>query len=231
MKGTPLRNAILITIMTIAISACNCFAQVPGKAFPFTEDEDRDGARMVWFLMNVSGLKATKHAYIPVKDIPKSNRWLKLKPDEPLQQIDMAWWPNAVAILMDTENKIYRFKADVVPLRELEKKFGKPEYRRFNTADKPLALVVFEENKKGPLKIPAILPETDLYAALFDLAINTTGSSCTHNHDDVWVSIADSDENKVYEIDHSGCITGEDRKVEKQFFELIKKMKEGGAFD
>jgi hypothetical protein len=226
-----LRITILIIIMTIAIISCNCFAEVSGKAFPFTEDEDRDGARMVWFLMNVSGLKATKHAYIPVKDIPKSNRWLNVKPDEQLQQIDMAWWPNAVAVLMDTENQIYRFKGDTVPLRELENKFGKPEYRRFNTADKPLALVVFEGNKKAPLKIPAILPGTDLYAAIFDLAINATGSRCTHNPYDVWVSIADTDEKRVYEIDRSGCITGEERKIEKQFFELIRKMKEGGAFD
>jgi len=226
-----LRITIFIIVMVIAIISSNCFAGVPGKAFPFTEEEDRDGARMVWFLLNVSGLKSTKHAYIPAKDIPRSNRWLKLKPDELLQQIDMAWWPNAVAVLMDTENMIFRFKGDAVPLRALEKIFGKPEYRRFNTADKPLALVVFEENKIGPLTTPAVLPETELYAALFDLAINTAGSRCTHKHDDVWVSIADTDENKVYEIDHSGCITGEERKVEMQFFELIKKMKEGGAFD
>jgi hypothetical protein len=226
------KRAVLVFLaVLITVFSCNCFAGVPGKAFPFTEEEDLDGARMVWFLMNISGLKATKHAYIPINEIPKSNRWLKLKPDEPLQQIDMVWWPNAVAILTDTENKLCRFKAYVVPLKEFEKRFGKPEFRRFNTAEKPLALVVFDNKRKEPAKIPAILPETDLYAAIFDLAINATGPRCTHNPDDVWVSIADTDEKRVYEIDHSGCITSEQRKVDTDFFNLIKEMQKKSAFN
>jgi len=225
-----LRNTILATILIIAIFSCNCFADGSGKAFPFTEEEDHDGARMVWFLMNVSGLKSTKHAYIPVNEIPKSNRWIILKPEEPLQQIDMVWWPNAVAVLTDTDKKLCRYKADIVPLKDLEKRFGKPEFRRFNTAEKPLALVVFDKKQKEPARIPAVLPETDLYAAIFDLAINTAGPRCTHNPDDVWVSIADTDEKQVYEIDHSGCITSEQRKVDTDFFDLIRKMQKQGVF-
>jgi len=142
----------------------------------------------------------------------------------------MAWWPNAVAILQDKEKGLFIFKNKVVPLAHLEKKFGKPVFRRFNTAEKPLALVLFKKDKT-PEKLPAILPNTKLYCAVFDLAVNALGAECTHDHENVWVGIADTDENRVYEIDRSGCITGEERKVDKQFFELIKQMEEGGAFD
>lgn len=214
----------------MTILTTTCFA-APTKTLPFTAEEDSDGSRMVWFLMNVSGLKSTKHAHISAKDMPKSNRWLRLEPGEPLQEIDMAWWPTAVAVLSDKKTQTFNFKGNLVPLKDLERRFGKPEYRRFNTAEKPLAVVVFNEKQKEPSQIPAILPETDLYAAIFDLAINTTGPRCNHNHEDVWISIADTDEKRVYEIDHAGCITGEERKVEKDFFKVIKKMKEGGAFD
>lgn len=109
--------------------------------------------------------------------------------------------------------------------------FGKPTFRRFNTAENPLALVVFEDSKKAPSKIPAIMPETPLYTAIFDLAINTRGPVCVHNRDDVWVSIADSDDKRLYEIDRSGCITGEERKVDQEFYLLINDMKRSEAFE
>lgn len=204
-----------------------CFA-APAKTLPFTAEEDADGSRMVWFLLNVSGLKSTKHAHISARDIPKSNRWLKLEPSKPLQEIDMAWWPNGVAILSNKKTETFNFKGNLVQLSELERRFGKPEYRRFNTADKPIALVIFNDKQKEPSKIPAILPETDLYAAIFDLAINTTGPRCTHNPNDVWISIADTDEKRVYEIDHAGCITGAERKVDKDFLTLIGEMQKKG---
>ncbi len=219
---------LLIIIIPYSIIA---LAAMPGKTLPFIEEEDQDGARTIWFFFNVSGVEGTKHAYTPAKDIPNSNRWLKLQPNTPLQPADMAWWPNAVAMLQDKEKGLYVFKNQPVPLAELKKRFGKPVFRRFNTAEKPLALMVFRKNKKTPGKIPAILPKTKLYDAMFDLAINALGPRCTHDPDKVWVSIADTDEKRVYEIDRSGCITGEERKVDKEFFKLITKMEKDGTFD
>ena len=116
-------------------------------------------------------------------------------------------------------------------LTELERKFGKPVFRRFNKAEKPLALTILRKDKKKPDRIPAILPGTKLYNAMFDLAINALGPGCTHDRDNVWVGIADTDEKRVYEIDRSGCITGEERKVDKEFFKLITKMEKEGIFD
>ncbi len=223
-RGCILGITLLILVFTNALAA-------PGKTLPFTAEDDHDGARTVWFLLNVSGITGVKHAYIQAKDIPTSNRWLKLKPNEKLQPMDMAWWPNAVAVLKDKEKETYIYKNKTLSLTELKKKFGKPTLRRFNTAEKPLALVLFEGAKNPPAKIPAIMPETSQYAAIFDLAINTRGASCIHNRDQVWVSIADPDEKRVYEIDRSGCITGEQRKVDEEFYSLINDMKQSGAFE
>jgi len=47
----------------------------------------------------------------------------------------------------------------------------------------------------------------------------------------VWVGIADPDERRVYEVDRSGCITGEQRKVDQQFYFLISDLKQRGAFE
>jgi hypothetical protein len=200
-----MKHLISILVLGLLLHAVveNALA-APGKTLPFTAEQDHDGTRTVWFLLNVSGVKGAKHAYIPAKEIPSSNRWLKLKPTEKLQPMDMAWWPNAVALLKDKESDTYLFKNKPIVLAALKKKFGKPTFRRFNTAEKPLALVVFENSKKAPSKIPAIMPETPLYMAIFDLAINTRGPACVHNRDKVWGSIADSDDKRVYEIDQSG---------------------------
>jgi len=57
-------------------------------------------------------------------------------------------------------------------MSELKNEFGNPIFRRFNTAEKPLALMLFNDSPKAPAKLPAIMPETPTYAAIFDLAIN-----------------------------------------------------------
>jgi hypothetical protein len=219
-----------MALVGIMLVSTIVFAASPGKTLPFTEEEDSDGARTVWFFFNVARIGGLKHAYTPAKDIPKSKRWLELQPGTPLQISDMAWWPDAVALLQDKEKSIYIFKGQQMPLGELEKKFGKPSFRRFNKAEKPLALVVFGKNKKMPKRIPAVLPDSPLYGTLFDLAINTLGPSCNHNPKNVWVSIADTDEERVYEIDSSGCITGEKRRVDKDFRKFITKMENEGVF-
>ena len=221
--------SLLAMIVAMALTGSS-LAATKGETLPFTEDEDFDGARTVWLFFNSSGIPGTKHAYVPAKEIPKSNRWLKLDSKTPLQIGDMAWWPNAMAILRDKEKEKYIFKNKIVTLTALEERYGKPEFRRFNKAEKPLALVVFRKDESAG-KIPAVLPKSELYDTAFDLAINTRGPSCTHNTDDVYVSIADTDENKIYEIDYSGCITGEEREIDLEFFEVIKTMQKNGVFD
>lgn len=217
-------------LLAIMLFSTTCLAADPSKTLPFTADEDQDGARTVWFLLNAGQVPGVRYAYTPANEIPKSNRWLELQPGTPLQTFDMAWWPNAVALLEDRVKGRYIFKNQRMPLVELERIYGKPSFRRFSKAEKPLALALFKKNKKAPEKLPAILPESVLYDAIFDLAINATGPRCIHNPNNVWVSIADTDEKRVYEIDNSGCITGEGRKVDKEFSKLITKMEREGAF-
>lgn len=101
---------ITILVLTILLFSAENALSAPGNTLPFTAEEDHDGSRTVWFLLNISGVNSAKHAYTPAKDIPKSNRWLKLKPNEKLQPMDMAWWPNAVALLKDKDSEIYLFK-------------------------------------------------------------------------------------------------------------------------
>lgn len=208
-------------------------AEMADKQLPFTAEEDNDGARSVWFFFNISsGLAGVKYSYIPAKDIPKSNRWRALHVNETLQPADIAWWANAVAILQDKEKGRYRFifKNQLISLPELKKIYGNPVFRRFNKAEKPLALTIFNRNNNTSGRIPAILPKTKLYNTIFDLAINTRGARCTHDATKVVIRIEDTDEKKVYAIDVSGCITGEQRIVDPKFMKLIIKMEKVGAF-
>ena len=64
-----------------------------GTAFPFTEEEDRDGAMYVWFTLGQAGLD---YPYVRAAEFPGTTFFKKV--DEP-QVADVAWWKEFVGAL------------------------------------------------------------------------------------------------------------------------------------
>lgn len=64
----------------------------PGKGYPFTAEQDRDGAMFVWFITCYTGLR---YDYIPASEFPHTPRFRKVKKP---RDGDVAWWPDMVAL-------------------------------------------------------------------------------------------------------------------------------------
>lgn len=64
------------------------------QSFPFSAQEDADGARFVHFIYGKSGLK---YDYIPAEAMIKSNNFRAVPGNKP-QAADVAWWPEFVAL-------------------------------------------------------------------------------------------------------------------------------------
>jgi hypothetical protein len=71
----------------------------PGKAFPFTAEEDSDGAMYVWFIYCDTGFR---YEYIPASEFPHSKRFRKVQ--DP-RDGDVAWWPGLVALYSGSKHE------------------------------------------------------------------------------------------------------------------------------
>jgi hypothetical protein len=100
------------------------------KTFPFTAEEDTDGARFVWFMYQQSGLP---YDYLPAKQFPNSKHF-RPSPNNIPQVGDVAWWKEFMAIYggkdaPETSNLMTAPGA--VGLRELQKKYGPVKWFRY----------------------------------------------------------------------------------------------------
>jgi tetratricopeptide (TPR) repeat protein len=93
-------------------------------AFPFTAEENRDGAMYVWFMLGQAGLDCP---YTKAADFPKSPTFRKVQ--EP-QKADIAWWQGYVA-LKEGEGDPLLTAEGKKSLKTLEKKRGKVAWYRF----------------------------------------------------------------------------------------------------
>jgi len=123
-------------------------------SFPFTEEEDSDGAMYAWFVLNQSGLKAI---YIKTEDIPKSSFYSKVEQPKPG---DIAWWKNFVAVVNKPD---FLMRAHAEQSRKiLEKKHGKAAWYRYGMA--------IEINNQAAVKTASKndLKTSDKWLALLD---------------------------------------------------------------
>jgi len=95
----------------------------PGKAFPFTEEDDQDGARYVWFITCASGFR---YDYITAREFPTSRRFRQV--DDP-RGGDIAWWPTYVAIYKAGTSEYLTAKGFYRP-EDLKPSFSAPKYYR-----------------------------------------------------------------------------------------------------
>lgn len=71
----------------------------PRMAFPFTAEEDSDGAMYVWFVICDSGFR---YEYISANEFPHSKRFREVQ--DP-RDGDVAWWPGLVALYNATTDE------------------------------------------------------------------------------------------------------------------------------
>ena len=83
---------ILVTAL-MALSVTPAVAQ-QRRTLPFTQEQDSDGARYVWFMNEQVGLS---YPYVPAREIPKCPWWGEV-PRSQIRAGDVAWWPDFVAL-------------------------------------------------------------------------------------------------------------------------------------
>lgn len=93
-------------------------------AFPFTAEEDRDGAMYVWFVFGQSGLD---YPYTAAANFPKSPFF---KEQQGPGGAGIAWWKGFVAVYGGKGSKLLTARGEV-SLKTLEKKRGKASWYRF----------------------------------------------------------------------------------------------------
>jgi len=128
------------TIALTAILAFFCLSSIGfatsnsnGKTFPFTEAEDHDGAKFVWFVYSQSKYR---YDYIKAGDFPKSNRFSPSPNNKP-QPGDVAWWKTFVAIYSPDKGRTEYLSTakGKIELNKMILKLGPVRYFRYNKPD------------------------------------------------------------------------------------------------
>jgi len=120
--------ASFILILLLPLSS---FAADPARMFPFTQVENQDGSKYVWFLYDKTG---HKYDYVPAKDLPKSAHFEEVTVP---QAGDVAWWPGFMAIVNVNGGKpvAYLTAENERSVDDLESLYGKPRFYRYLVLD------------------------------------------------------------------------------------------------
>jgi hypothetical protein len=111
-------------------------------SLPFAEEENRDGAMYVWFMLGQSGID---YVYTKAADFPKSPLFKKV--GEP-QAVDIAWWKGFIALYAGKGDTVLTAQGEK-QLKTLEKRRGKVTWYRYDGAP-PAKISPAAE--KAPLK-------------------------------------------------------------------------------
>ncbi|MCU0756005.1 MAG: hypothetical protein MUE46_12915 [Xanthomonadales bacterium] len=102
------------------------FAGQAERTFPFTEEENQDGAKFVWFMFDRVNLG---YDYVTARELPKSDGFRVVYFP---RTGDVAWWPEFVAIVKVGEEKQLTYltaESERAP-EEIEDRYGKPVFYR-----------------------------------------------------------------------------------------------------
>ena len=136
MRKYPSFGILLGAILICAAAGSFASFQVPSRQFPFTAEENADGARYVWFIYGQSG---SSYDYLPAKMLPTSKNFRPASGNKP-QLGDVAWWKEFVAIYVgdDAPEGLNLVTAEKkIGLKDLEKKYGPVTWYRFWIPDFP----------------------------------------------------------------------------------------------
>jgi tetratricopeptide (TPR) repeat protein len=111
-------------------------------SLPFTEEENRDGAMYVWFILGQSGIG---YSFTRAADFPKSPLFKKV--GEP-QAADIAWWKGFIALNGGKGDVLLTAQGEK-SLKTLEKRRGKVTWYRY---DGPPPANISPTAERAPLK-------------------------------------------------------------------------------
>lgn len=116
--------ATLLVALSVSLSA---YAAQPDRTLPFTQAQNQDGAKYVWFIFGNAGFN---YAYVPAKDLPTSPNFREVSEPQPG---DVAWWPGFVAIVKMHDGKLFSYLTaeSERALEDVESLFGKPRFYRY----------------------------------------------------------------------------------------------------
>lgn len=127
--GRVLRLCCLLALCWCATAA------YADRGLPFTEQENADGARFVWYVLGRSDMKFD---YLPADHFPESPDFTPV--EHGLQRSgDVAWWPHLMAIYDATFAQARELPADVAiitaqgprSLTVLEQEMGPATFYRY----------------------------------------------------------------------------------------------------
>ena len=134
MKSLLLRNLIIGFLALLPLSA------IADSGLPFTPEENADGARFVWYVLQRSGMEFD---YLPADHFPESPTFTVI--EHGLQDTgDVAWWPRMMAIYDPNFPKARELPLDVaivtaggpLSLTRLEEKMGPATFYRYRKSAK-----------------------------------------------------------------------------------------------
>jgi hypothetical protein len=130
----------LPSIWAVAFLAFLPLSASADSGLPFTAEENADGARFVWYVLQRSGMEFD---YLPADHFPESPRFRAI--EHGLQEAgDVAWWPYLMAIYDPNFPKARELPLDVaivtakgpLSLTKLEEKMGPAIFYRYEKSAK-----------------------------------------------------------------------------------------------
>ena len=130
----------LVRIWIIALVAFLPLSANADSGLPFTAEENADGARFVWYVLQRSGMEFD---YLPADHFPESPNFRVI--EHGLQDAgDVAWWPHLMAIYDPNFPKARELPLDVaivtakgpLSLSKLEEKMGPAIFYRYGKSAK-----------------------------------------------------------------------------------------------
>ena len=134
MKSPLLRNWIIGFLAFLPLSI------IADSNLPFTAQENADGARFVWYVLQRSGMEFD---YLPADHFPESPNFTVI--EHGLQDTgDVAWWPRMLAIYDPNFPKARELPPDVaivtargaLSLTKLEEEMGPAIFYRYRKSAK-----------------------------------------------------------------------------------------------
>jgi hypothetical protein len=133
------RNRFARTVLVAMAIGLSC-PVIGDSGLPFSAEENADGAKFVWYVLNRSDMKFD---YLPADHFAESPNFRQV--EHGLQQSgDVAWWPQMMAIYDSTFARARELPSDVsivtakgpLSLTTLEQEMGPAVFYRYKAADK-----------------------------------------------------------------------------------------------
>ena len=120
MRAQALVAALAFAALVAACGPRPAAREVAPQKIPFSSEENRDGARFIWFLHTQTGFP---YAYIPARDFPASSEFAEV-PRDSARSGDVAWWSDFVGLFGGWAGRTVILVNGPVPLDQLVKKYG-----------------------------------------------------------------------------------------------------------